>query len=483
MVLFLLPFCAVGVVTGVMAVVQLTRGDWVQAGFFAIFALAFGGAGFGLLAAAVKGHRQLKEGMALEAQRPGEPWMWKEDWAAGRVKSEGALAVWGLWFFTLVWNAISIPAGIAGVKAGLLGTDRAALLALLFPAIGTVLLVVALRQTLKHRKYGVSVFELAHVPGVIGRGLGGVLHTTVALHPADGFQIKLTCLNRVVTGSGKNRSVSERIQWEEKAVVTNAQQDGDRGGMLIPIAFRIPSDVPQTDESRADNKMIWRLEVTADVPGIDYHARFEVPVFKTELSTSAPDVSSSELVSASLDGFEQPADSRIRVTEQGRGLEIVFGRARNPGPAMGITVFTVIWTAVVVFLLGSDAPFFFPLIFGLVDLLIIYWTLWMWLGISVVTANGDRVTVARGLLFASGTRHHDARSMRGVHVKVGMQSGNTPFYRILFEDDRGKRIRAGWGIRDKREAEWLAQRLREATGIAVHDAPKVATRSLEGSSP
>ena len=148
---------------------------------------------------------------------------------------------------------------------------------------------------------------------------------------------------------------------------------------------------------------------------------------------------------------------------------------------MGITVFTVIWTGVVVFLLGSDAPLFFPLVFGLVDLLIIYWTLWMWLGIAVVTADGDRVTVARGLLFASGRRQYDARSLTDVHVKVGMQSGNTPYYRIMFTDRVGKKIRAGWGIRDKREAEWLAQRLRDAVGIVIRDASEATSRSLEAS--
>jgi len=71
--------------------------------------------------------------------------------------------------------------------------------------------------------------------------------------------------------------------------------------------------------------------------------------------------------------------------------------------------------------------------------------------------------------------------MTDVHVKVGMQSGNTPYYRLMFTDDGDKKIRAGWGIRDKREAEWLAQRLRDAVGIALRDASEATSRSLDGS--
>ena len=78
-------------------------------------------------------------------------------------------------------------------------------------------------------------------------------------------------------------------------------------------------------------------------------------------------------------------------------------------------------------------------------------------------------------------RQYDARSLTDVHVKVGMQSGNTPYYRIMFTDRVGKKIRAGWGIRDKREAEWLAQRLRDAVGIVIRDASEATSRSLEAS--
>ena len=45
---------------------------------------------------------------------------------------------------------------------------------------------------------------------------------------------------------------------------------------------------------------------------------------------------------------------------------------------------------------------------------------------------------------------------------IGMQGGNTVFYDVTIARKDGKKVRAGGGIRDKREAEWLAATLKES---------------------
>jgi hypothetical protein len=52
--LFLLPFCQTGIFMAIMALREAMAGDWGEAGLVLIFALVFGGAGFGLLAAALR---------------------------------------------------------------------------------------------------------------------------------------------------------------------------------------------------------------------------------------------------------------------------------------------------------------------------------------------------------------------------------------------------------------------------------------------
>lgn len=43
-----------------------------------------------------------------------------------------------------------------------------------------------------------------------------------------------------------------------------------------------------------------------------------------------------------------------------------------------------------------------------------------------------------------------------------MQAGGTPYYDLVLAREDGRQVPAGRGIRDKREAEWLADTLREA---------------------
>jgi hypothetical protein len=68
LVLFALPFAAVGLVSGVMVVSKLAVGDWRTAAFLGLFAVLFGGAGMGLIAVAWAGRREAADDMSY---RPG----------------------------------------------------------------------------------------------------------------------------------------------------------------------------------------------------------------------------------------------------------------------------------------------------------------------------------------------------------------------------------------------------------------------------
>jgi hypothetical protein len=54
-----------------------------------------------------------------------------------------------------------------------------------------------------------------------------------------------------------------------------------------------------------------------------------------------------------------------------------------------------------------------------------------------------------------------------VDVRIGMQSGNLPLYQLSIARTNGRRLSAGGGIRDKREAEWLAGKIKSALGEAA----------------
>src|SRR5688572_21325118 len=89
LILFLLPFCAIGIFAAVKAVLFFISGDVKQGLFLSLFAAVFGGAGFGLLVAARFGAKKQKEIEALKLVHPDAPWMWRKDWAQGWIPSTG----------------------------------------------------------------------------------------------------------------------------------------------------------------------------------------------------------------------------------------------------------------------------------------------------------------------------------------------------------------------------------------------------------
>jgi hypothetical protein len=465
LVLFLLPFAGIGLFAAVQVVRFAAAGDWKQAGFFVIFALVFGGVGVGGIIGALVGRRVVAERAALEARHPDAPWLWRADWAAGRIEDGGRQAMWAGWAFAGFWNLVSLPAAWFGTQAALTGGKPAALVALLFPLVGIGLLVWAVRATLRYRRYGVSVLELSQVPGVVGRAISGAVRTTSPVHPPDGFQVRLVCSRRVVRGGGKNRSTSETVLWEEeRRVQAQADKTGRGTTTSIPFAFPIPPDASPSNAANPRDVVLWRLRVGAAVPGVDYEATFEVPVFRTAASDLPPgDGDAVPAVEPPVPAdYRQPPESRIQVTTNRRGTEILFPAARNPGVAAGATLFLLIWGGATGFMLSAGAPGFLIVVFALFGLLILWGVLELWLRVTRVTADAGTVVLSSGYLLPARERRLPMSEIADVKAKIGMQAGGAPYYDLVLVGTDGRSVTAGHALRDKREAEWLAATLKQA---------------------
>ncbi|MGH7499201.1 MAG: hypothetical protein ACREL3_10165 [Gemmatimonadales bacterium] len=452
----MLPFAGVGVFTAVLSVRAALVPDWKQAILLGIFALTFGGVGFGGIAAAFAGKRRLAASQALQEAHAGEPWLWRPDWAAGRVEDASRTAASFAWFFAIFWNLISLPAAFFGVREAVQKENHAALLALLFPAVGLGLLVWAIRSTLRYRRYGVSRFELTTLPGVIGHSLAGTVRLSEALRPEGGFQVALVCLRRRTTGSGKSRSTSESILWQDDRRVAAT-------GTVIPLAFAIPADALPCDDGNPNDRLIWRLRVEANVPGVDYSSIFEVPVFRTAES-DRPRTAEEEQATrdpAVAAAYRQPPTSRIEVTSNRRGTEIYFPAARNPGFGAGLTVFFLIWCSAIWACIHFKAPIIFPIVFGLFGIILLVALLDIWLKVTRVTVEPGKVTVASGYLSAGTGKTIDAGEIADVTAKITMQGGSTPYYDVTIVRKDGKKVSAGSAVRDKHEADWLASMIRD----------------------
>lgn len=144
-------------------------------------------------------------------------------------------------------------------------------------------------------------------------------------------------------------------------------------------------------------------------------------------------------------------DSRNR-----RGTAIDFPAARNPGASAGLTAFLAVWLAAVWATVHLDAPPFFQVIFAAFGALLVWGTVAAWFEVWRVSIGDGVVTVGRGLFGPWRERRLAAQDIAEITTRIGMQAGGTPYYDLVVIRQDGCKVSAGRAIRDKREAEWLA---------------------------
>jgi hypothetical protein len=209
-----------------------------------------------------------------------QPWTLRQDWVDGTIADyDSAISVRTLAWFSVVWNLFSWPFA----TAGLWSTDSLfAWLALpVFPLVGIALVVLTLRKWRRECKFGTSVFHCRTVPA----WLGGRLQGTVSVSRADAslarrdFKFRLVCVRKTLYRGRKSSDdrESEEELWEE--ATTGQTQWTGAPPLEISVDVPVPSDQPPTTMTPAASCTFWRLYVTCEVPGVDYKAVFEVPVF------------------------------------------------------------------------------------------------------------------------------------------------------------------------------------------------------------
>ena len=469
--LFGLPFAACGVwaLTGVPG--KWAHGDVRDALVLAAAGLAFALVGFGLMVGAAFGRGKLDIDAKAAWDHPDEPWKWRPDWAEGHVLDGGKNDALGRVVFAVLWNLVALPAGWLGWEQGVKQGLALAAIALLFPAVGAGLAVWAARGVIRVRRFGASRLDLASVPVAVGRTLAGTIRTRLTTPPEGGFALTLSALR--ISRSGPDNDRSTHVLWQEEARVPGQLSGGTDGVRVVaPVAIRIPAEAPSTDHSAADDEVVWRLEVQAAEPGVDYSATFELPIYRTADSDrpeSAEDAPHLRAVGPIPPGGMTPRPeprSAIEVTNEAGALVIDFPAARNPSMAFGMTVFAVIWTGSIVFMTRMHAPLIFPIVFGLFDVLMAWIALTLWCEVTRLRVIPAGVKVASGLGAPGAERLYPAEQIKDVRIAIGMTANTTAYYDLKLVRPGGQEITIGGGIRHKREAEWLAARILTALGQA-----------------
>jgi len=454
---FLTPFCLVGLFTLVMAGHELMNGEWETGGFLGLFGVVFGGVGFGFLAIMIRGRARMQKELALKLANPTQPWKWRGDWSEGIARGEAKHTMFFAWGFSVLWNLISLPLLYFLPSEILEKENYPALLGLLFPLVGVGLLVWAVRETIEWKKFGQSVFRMNSTPGVIGGELSGVIDVQAGFDPGQDFDLTLTSVNRVRTGSGKNSSTTETILWQDKQSGVKSLARPEAMGCGVAVQFSIPFESQETNSADPNNLILWSLEAHAAVPGVDYHAQFEVPVFKTSASKSTETEKRVDLPS----GYQPSPESGITVgVGPTGGRELIVRPKRAMGAILSILVFLMIWTGVVFLIAYLGAPLMFVLVFGAFDLLFLFLLLQLSFGESRILLEANAVSITNSIAFFSTTVTIPASEIQSVKPSIGMQSGRSVSYLVLLTRQGRKESRIWVTLKEKHDAEWLAEEIR-----------------------
>ena len=457
--LFALPFAAGGVGALAKGIKLMGSGNWIDGLGLMLMGFAFSAVGFGLLFGLFYAAKAKKRVDAIKAAHPREPWFWNEKWAGGSIVfSEKGSTVFAC-IVALFWNAISLTVIFNAVPKELHRGNQKVLFVLIFPAIGIVLLVWAAREIIRWKKFGDSTFKMLAMPGVIGGQLSGAIQTSVKIRPQDGFHLKLRCVNRVTTGSGKSSSTSETTLWDDEKTMLKELLGDDPRRSGIPVFFKIPPDCRESDDSNSRDQILWRLEARAKVPGVDYFARFDVPVFRVADAAvvNAPAADPTLAYQAPPEPYHLPAHSRIQVRETATGgKEFIFPALLNPGVALTVGLVLAVFLGATWLMVVTDkAPIIFPIVFGLADALMLLVLLNLIFKSSRITIDGSGVAIATRWLLIRRVKRFSPSDVMDITTRIGMTSGENVYYDVHILSRSGRDATAASGIKDRKEAVWL----------------------------
>ncbi len=380
---------------------------------------------------------------------PDQQWMWREEWVAREIRSSGKSDLVGFWAFSLFWNGlvtilfIVMWDQIIGMPLGM-----EVLAILLFPAVGIILLIWAIRKTLHWAKFGNSLFRISSAPIPLGGTLSGSLVVPPPMGEASAVVVTLNGTR--VTRSGKHNTTTILFQRETRIDRSSFSHTHD--GIMIPVELPLPHEGDESDISGGYQTIHWTVTARADIPGVDFSASFEIPVYGRLEEASATPLS------------QRPAQSsteyKVTIASTPSGAtEIRFPPMRNPTASLGLLLFILFWSFFFVLMVNSDAPLFFQILWGAVDLAMIAGLLQITFGTSHALIEPHQITFTRWILGITRTKIVTKSDAAKVIIDRGMQVGSSIYHIVRLETKRGTRITLGTGVRDRNEAEWIVSEI------------------------
>jgi hypothetical protein len=457
---------------------------WDYLFFFLIFAVVFGGVGFGGLSLLYISSKRTKKKLALKHRFPDKPWYWKEDWRAGSVPCSTKAGAIGTWVFAIFWNLISCPVLFA-VPSELEKGNHLILIGLLFPLIGAGLLAAATYQTVRWYKYGRSKLTLDTLPGVVGGNVTGTIQLNSRITATGPITLQLVNVHRVRTDSGKNRRTERRLLWED-SYSPDPKSYSANSLKSIPVSFTVPFSCRETD---SEDNVSWEVIADVPTPGVDLSATFEVPVFRTAQSNKSITERTRpkrDSIATAIGNREYLARKGITLHEtrnDGIALHIPPPIIRRTGSSLALIAFTVVWTGIVAGLIvAKDVPRMFPFVFGFFDVFMILASANSLISARAIEANSSGICWRNPLFPFTGTKSFPASTITEISYKsTGTETvGNTQrrIYKVQVMLQDGSKKTVASNLADKGLVSAISEELRKAIKGELDQKREIESSSL-----
>lgn len=205
----------------------------------------------------------------------------RDDWIAGRIKSDFDSDPGPKWKMASVTGILAIGLAVAGF----VWEDVMIAFAWILAAITAFVGYLAWWAGRHRQKYGESWLVPEALPLCLGARFDGMVETGIspdAMIPEAAVQT-LSCTRtweeryRDSDGKSQTRTRSERL-WEDERRRDPVRR-GDPSIVSIPVSFEVPEGLPASTPG-ARTGITWRLKLRIDFKGLDYQSSFELPVFQ-----------------------------------------------------------------------------------------------------------------------------------------------------------------------------------------------------------
>jgi len=392
---------------------------WGLQSFTIVFVLVFGLVGGGIMYAGLRTKKIIDTPESKD-----KPWLQNPDWKCSVIHSQAKSGMKAIWFFAIIWNLISTPIIAIGFIEVWNDEGYVALMMLLFPLIGLGLLYAAIKKTLEWRRFGITALSMDPYPGSIGGDVAGGIDIDIPYDPMANFKVTLTCVHSYMSGSGKNRSRSESAQWQDSGY---ARVQPAAGGITLKFCFKVPQGLKESEE-HSSNYYFWRLNVEADLDGVDLDRSYEIPVFATAECSQTIALDSTVERPAGLP--QVSAETILPIVQTSGVIKIYYPMFRKLPRAFAAVLFGGIFFGAGLFLWVKAADDGFMLyimssVFSLIGGGIMLWGLYSGLNSLMVQLDGQTLKVVRSILgFTTGNYEVSYNEIERIEASEGMKSSS-----------------------------------------------------------